>query len=54
MRIGISTSEIQGGRSGIAQYVFALLRGLISLREENELTVFVLEKDLPTPRTEHV
>jgi glycosyltransferase involved in cell wall biosynthesis len=47
MRIGISTSVIQGGRSGIGQYVFALLRGLIPFCQEHEFTLFVLEKDLP-------
>ena len=29
MRIGISTSVIQRGRTGIAQHVFALLRAMI-------------------------
>jgi glycosyltransferase involved in cell wall biosynthesis len=47
MRIGISTSVIQGGRSGVAQYVFALLRGLKRFGHEHEFTLFVLENDLP-------
>jgi len=47
MRIGISTSVIQGGRSGVAQYVFALLRGLKQFCHEHQFTLFVLENDLP-------
>ena len=47
MRIGISTSVIQGGRSGVAQYVFALLRGLKPYCSQHQFTLFVLEQDLP-------
>jgi glycosyltransferase involved in cell wall biosynthesis len=47
MRIGISASVIQGGRSDVAQYVFALLRGLKSFSQKHEFTLFVLENDLP-------
>jgi glycosyltransferase involved in cell wall biosynthesis len=45
LRIGISTSVIQRGKTGVAQYVFALLRGLLN-SSENEYTLFVLEEDL--------
>ena len=47
MRIGISTSVIQGGLSGVAQYVFALLRKMLAFTSEHEFTLFVLENDLP-------
>lgn len=47
MRIGISTSVIQRGKTGIAQYVFALLRGFLPFAEENQFVLFVLEEDLP-------
>lgn len=44
MRIGLSTSVIQGGRSGIGQYVFALTAALLE-NTDHEYTLFVLEKD---------
>src|SRR2546422_4606100 len=47
MRIGLSTSVIQRGKTGIAQYVFGLLRGLAALREEHEFVLFMLEEDIP-------
>lgn len=47
MRIGISTSVIQRGKTGIAQYLFALLRGLLPQLGEHHLTLFVLTEDLP-------
>lgn len=47
MKIGISTSVIQRGRSGVAQYVFALLRALKAHADEHRFTVFALEEDLP-------
>ncbi|HLP76045.1 MAG TPA: glycosyltransferase, partial [Candidatus Paceibacterota bacterium] len=47
MRIGISTSVIQRGRTGIAQYLFALLRALASEAKNHHFTLFVLEEDLP-------
>lgn len=46
MRIGISTSMIQRGKSGVAQYVFALLRALEKQGEGNQFMLFVLEDDL--------
>src|SRR5438046_779692 len=47
MRIGISTSVIQRGQTGIGQYLFALLRGYMKLASKNEFVLFVLEEDLP-------
>lgn len=47
MRIGLSTSVIQGGRTGIAEYVLALLRAFAAVAHEHEFVLFVLEKDLP-------
>src|SRR5438105_5393065 len=47
MRIGLSTSVIQGGKTGVAQYVFALLRALKAFSSEHEFTLFILEEDLP-------
>jgi glycosyltransferase involved in cell wall biosynthesis len=45
VHVGLSTSVIQRGQSGIAQYVFALCRALIE-HSEHEFTLFVLEEDL--------
>jgi glycosyltransferase involved in cell wall biosynthesis len=49
LNIGISTTMIQRGQSGVAQYVLALLRAMLPRCDENghRLTLFVLEKDLP-------
>ena len=45
MRVGITTSVIQRGQTGIAQYVFAWVRALIE-QGKHEYTLFVLEEDL--------
>jgi glycosyltransferase involved in cell wall biosynthesis len=42
---GLSTSVIQRGQTGVAQYVFALTRALLA-HGQNEYTLFVLEKDM--------
>jgi glycosyltransferase involved in cell wall biosynthesis len=47
MRIGISTSVIQRGKTGIAQYLFALLRAFLPYASENHFVLFVLQEDLP-------
>ena len=47
MKIGFSTSVIQRGKTGVAQYVFALLRALLARADQHEFNVFVLEEDLP-------
>ena len=46
MRIGFSTSVIQRGQTGIAQYVFSLLQALAA-HKDHEFVLFVLERDLP-------
>ena len=46
MKVGLTGTMIQGGRSGVAQYVFSLVRELI-LVEQVDLCVFVLEDELP-------
>lgn len=47
MRIGISTSVIARGRSGIGQYVFGLVRALLEQSGGHEYVLFVLENDKP-------
>jgi len=47
MRIGLSTSVIQRGQTGIAHYVFALTRAFLPHATEHQFTLFVLENDLP-------
>ena len=47
MRIGLSTSVIGRGKTGIGQYVFALTRALLAREEPPQLVLFVLEEDLP-------
>lgn len=47
MRIGITTSVIQRGRTGIAQWLFAMTRALQSYAGDHEFVLFVLEEDLP-------
>jgi glycosyltransferase involved in cell wall biosynthesis len=47
VKIGLSTSAIQRGRSGVGQYVLSLVRALLPAAIEHEFTLFVLEADLP-------
>ncbi len=47
MRIGLSTSVIQQGRSGVGQYVISLVRALAQAPGGHEFTLFILEDDLP-------
>ncbi|HWW02756.1 MAG TPA: glycosyltransferase family 1 protein [Candidatus Acidoferrum sp.] len=47
MNVGLSTSVIQRGQSGIAQYVFALVKALSQHTAQPDLKLFVLEEDLP-------
>ena len=47
MRIALSTSVMQRGRSGVGQYVLALVRALIPAAGVHEFTLFVLEGDVP-------
>lgn len=48
MKIGLSTSVMQRGRSGVGQYVLALVRALLSspAAQRHEFTLFVLQEDL--------
>ena len=46
MNIGLSTSVIQRGRSGVAQYVFALVTALSRHPARPDLTLFVLKDDV--------
>jgi glycosyltransferase involved in cell wall biosynthesis len=47
MKIGLSTSVMQRGKSGVGQYVLALVRSLQQSARRHDLTLFVLEQDLP-------
>jgi glycosyltransferase involved in cell wall biosynthesis len=47
MNVGISTPVIQGGKSGVAQYAFGLVRALLPFAGQHQFTLFVLEADLP-------
>lgn len=47
MKIGLSTSVMQRGRSGVGQYVLALVRALLPATRQHEITLFVLEEDIP-------
>lgn len=47
MKIGLSTSVIQRGQSGVGQYVLSLVRALLPAATAHEFTLYVLEDDLP-------
>lgn len=47
MKIAISTSVIQRGKTGVAQYVFAVVRSLLAHADEHEFHLLVLEEDMP-------
>src|SRR4051812_26863617 len=47
MKIGFSTSVIQRGKTGVAQYVFALLKALENIATTEQFVLFVLEQDKP-------
>jgi glycosyltransferase involved in cell wall biosynthesis len=47
MRIGISTSVIQRGKTGVAQHLFALLRAMLPRAGDNKFVLFVLQEDVP-------
>ena len=47
MKIGLSTPVIQRGKTGVAQYVFALLKALIPQLGPHELHLFVMDEDQP-------
>ncbi|MGV3772898.1 MAG: glycosyltransferase family 4 protein [Verrucomicrobiales bacterium] len=45
MKIGISTSVIQRGKTGIASYLFALIDELAAQQPEHQFVLFVLDED---------
>jgi glycosyltransferase involved in cell wall biosynthesis len=47
MKIGITTSVIQRGQTGIGQYVLSLARAFNHYRDRHHFTFFVLEEDMP-------
>lgn len=47
MKIGISTSVIQRGKTGVAQHIFALTKAFASLEINYPFLLFVLEEDIP-------
>jgi len=47
VKVAISTSVVQRGRSGVGQYVLSLVRALLPAAAHHEFTLFVLEEDLP-------
>jgi glycosyltransferase involved in cell wall biosynthesis len=47
MKIALSTSVIQRGKTGVAQYVFALVRSVIRQARGHEIHLLVLVEDLP-------
>jgi glycosyltransferase involved in cell wall biosynthesis len=47
MRIGISTSVMQRGRTGVAQYLFGLLKPFCRQSNGHEFVLFALKDDLP-------
>ena len=46
MKIGFSTSVIQRGKTGVAQYVFALLRALLPHAEQHESLLSTLDRNI--------
>ena len=47
MKIGISTSVIQRGKTGIAHHLFSLLSELRHVGRQHDFALFVLEEDIP-------
>lgn len=47
MRIGLSTSVIQHGQTGISRYVLSLVASFLEHQGPHQFHLFVLEKDLP-------
>lgn len=47
MKIALSTSVIQRGKTGVAQYVFALVKALLPYADRHSFHLLVLEQDLP-------
>jgi len=51
MRIGLSTSVIQRGQTGIAQYLAGLLQAMLPLTSQHQFVLLTLEEDLPLFKT---
>jgi len=47
MRVALSTSVLQRGKSGVGQYILALVRAMLDTPGDHELVLFVLEEELP-------
>jgi glycosyltransferase involved in cell wall biosynthesis len=47
MKIGLSTSVIQRGKTGVAQYVFSLLRAFEQSDADLRFSLFTLDEDVP-------
>ena len=47
MKIGISTSVVARGQTGISRYVCSLAKALLEHTQPHEFTLFVLEEDAP-------
>lgn len=47
MNVGLSTSVIQRGKSGVARYVLSLVESFLPYSGEHRFILFVLEDDLP-------
>jgi len=47
LKIGLSTSVMQRGRSGVGQYILSLVRALLPSARIHDFTLFVLEADRP-------
>ncbi len=47
MRIALSTSVLQRGKSGVGQYILALARALLDNTVDHQLVLLVLEEELP-------
>lgn len=47
MRIALTTSVIQRGKSGVGQYVLALTRSMLRHAGKHEFSLLVLEEDMP-------
>ena len=45
IRVGLSTSVVQGGRSGVATYIFGILEGLRRTEAPVEITIIGLKND---------
>ncbi|MCX6855685.1 MAG: glycosyltransferase, partial [Verrucomicrobia bacterium] len=47
MNVALSTSVMQRGKSGVGQYILAITRALLAHTDEVNLSLLVLEEDVP-------